>query len=174
MDVAALLTALAVLILVLIFLAQPLLDRRKGAPRRAPGVSSLEAELDRTIETLRELDFDRALGKIPDDEYPARRQELMAQGADLLRRLDETRDPVGAPAGQRAQALESEIAARRRPAAEARKAELEAEVAARRSQIPAKSAGRKTGFCPSCGSQVQVGDKFCPRCGSTLRHDKTT
>lgn len=174
MDAAALLTALAVLILVILFLAQPLLDRRPSAPRRAAGVSSLEAELDRTIETLRELDFDRALGKIPDDEYPARRQELMALGADLLRRVDEMGGPVVAPAGQKARAIESEIAARRHPAAEAREAELEAEIAARRSQTPVKSASRKAGFCPSCGSQVQVGDKFCPSCGSTLRHDKTT
>jgi len=173
MDAAALLTALAVLILVVIFLVQPLLGQRAGAPRRAAGNSSLEAELDRTIDTLRELDFDRALGKIPDDEYPARRQELVAQGADQLRRLDEARGTTGGAPGGREQALEREIAARRTPRAD-RDATLEAEITARRSQPAPNGAKRKAGLCPACGAPVQVGDKFCPRCGGALRHDKTT
>jgi len=169
MDVAALLTALAVLILVVIFLAQPLLGQRAGAPRPAPGVSSGEAELDRTIDTLRELDFDRALGKIPEEEYPVRRQELVAQGADQLRRLDEAR---GTPGG-REQALERETAARRMPRAE-RDSALEDEIRAHRAQPAPNEAKRKAGFCPACGTPVQVGDKFCPHCGTALRHEKTT
>jgi len=173
MDVAALLTALAVLILVVIFLAQPLLGKRAGVPRPAPGVSSLEAELDRTIDTLRELDFDRALGKIPEDEYPLRRQELVAQGADQLRRLDEARGTTGSAAGGREQALEREIAARRLSRQE-RDAALEAEITARRAQPAPNGAKRKAGFCPACGTPVQVGDKYCPHCGTALRHEKTT
>jgi ribosomal protein S27AE len=173
MDVAALLMALAVLILVVILLAQPLLGQRAGTPRPAPGVSSLEAELDRTIDTLRELDFDRALGKIADDEFPVRRQELVAQGADQLRRLDEARGTTGGVPGGREQALEREIAARRTPRAE-RDAALEDEIRAHRAQPAPNGAKRKAGFCPACGTPVQVGDKFCPSCGTALRHDKTT
>ncbi|OGO48150.1 MAG: hypothetical protein A2Z30_08030 [Chloroflexi bacterium RBG_16_64_43] len=173
MDVAALLTALAVLILVAIFLAQPLLGQRPGAPGRAAGVSSWEAEVDRTIETLRELDFDRALGKIPEDEYPVRRQELVAQGADQLRRLDEARGTTGRAPGGREQALEREIAVRRAPRAE-RDAALEDEIRARRVLPAPNGATRKAGFCPACGTPVQVGDKFCPHCGTALRHEKTT
>ncbi|HLC33518.1 MAG TPA: zinc ribbon domain-containing protein [Anaerolineales bacterium] len=173
MDVAALLTALAVLILVVIFLAQPLLGQRAGAGRRAVGVSSWEAEVDRTVETLRELDFDHALGKIPEDEYPLRRQELVAQGADQLRRLDEARGTTGGAPGGREQALEREITALRVPRAE-RDAALEAEITSRRAQPAPNGAKRKTGFCPACGTRVQVGDKFCPSCGTALRHEKTT
>jgi ribosomal protein S27AE len=112
----------------------------------------LEAELERTIDTLRELDFDRALGKIPEDEYPARRQELVAQGADQLRRLDEAR---GTPLA-------------------VRDAALEAEITARRAQSASNGVKRKAGYCPACGAPVQVGDKFCPRCGTALGHEKTT
>ncbi len=175
MDIAALLTALAVLIVVAIFVARPLLQRRAPVSRRSAETSSLEAELDRTIDTLRELEFDRALGKIPDDEFPARRQELVARGADQLRHLDEVRGSLGEAAADRAQAFEREVASRRRAPAATREAAFEAEIAARRAPSGAGNGnGRKAGFCPACGSPVQVGDKFCPRCGNTLRHETST
>ncbi len=159
--------------MVVIILVQPLLGQKGSAPRRDAGVASLEAEVDRTIDTLRELDFDRALGKILEDEYPARRQELVAQGAEQLRRLDVTRGTTGSALGEREQAIEREIAARRAPRAD-REAALEAEIATRRGQPAPNGAKRKAGFCPNCGAPVQVGDKFCPSCGTALRHEKTT
>jgi hypothetical protein len=175
MDAAALLTALAVLILVAIFVARPLTQHGAPISRRGAETSSLEADLDRTIDTLRELEFDRALGKIPDDEFPARRQELVARGADELRHLDDVRGALGNAAADRAQAFEREVASRRHAPASAREAALEAEIAARRAPAGATNgSGRKAGFCPACGSPVQVGDKFCPRCGNTLRHEKAT
>jgi rubrerythrin len=173
MDAAALLTALAVLILVVIILVQPLLRQKGSAPRRDAGVAALEAQVDRTIDTLSELDFDRALGKILEDEYPARRQQFVAQGADLLRRLDAARGTTGSALGERERAIEREIAARGAPRAE-REAALEAEIAARRGQPAPNGAKRRAGFCPNCGVPVQVGDKFCPSCGTALRHEKTT
>jgi zinc-ribbon domain len=175
MDAAALLTALAVLILVAIFVARPLLQRGSTPSRRSAEVSSLEAELDRTIDTLRELEFDRALGKIPDDEFPTRRQELVARGADQLRRLDEVRGSPDEAAANRARTFERQVASRRGVPAATREAALEAEIAARRTPSGTGNGnGRKAGFCPACGSPVQVGDKFCPRCGNTLRHETST
>ncbi len=175
MDAAALLTALAVLILVVIVLARPLMQRAAGMPRRSAEASALEAELDRTIDTLREMEFDRALGKIPDDEFPGRRQELVARGADQLRHLDEMRGALTGAAADRVQVFEREVASRRGASARSREAALEAEIAARRARAGGgNGAGRKPGFCPACGSPVQVGDRFCPRCGNTLRHEKST
>ena len=46
------------------------------------------AERDRVINSLQELDFDFKLGKIPDEDYPAQRAELLQKGADILRKLD--------------------------------------------------------------------------------------
>ena len=51
-------------------------------------ISSLMAERDRIINSLQELDFDFRLGKIPDEDYPAQRTELLQKGADILRKLD--------------------------------------------------------------------------------------
>jgi hypothetical protein len=87
--------------------------------------------------------------------------------------LDVARGSGGGALGEREQTLEREIAARRAPHAD-RDAALEAEIATRRGQPAPNGVKHKAGFCPTCGAQVQVGDKFCPSCGTALRHEKTT
>lgn len=130
--------------------------------------SALLAERDRVLTALQELDFDHALGKIPEEDYPTQRMALLQSGAEVLRKLDEME-----PASGRASAesrLEAAVAARRADARrEANPAavpadELEAQIAARRRAREEKSAG----FCPKCGKPVQKSDAFCPRCGAPL------
>ena len=93
MDIGSILFLLALLILIGLFIARPLFDR--DAPSNAHEddqteheVSTLLAEQDRVLNALQELDFDHALGKIPEDEYPAQRSLLLQRGADVLRQLD--------------------------------------------------------------------------------------
>ncbi|MBN2547808.1 MAG: zinc ribbon domain-containing protein [Anaerolineales bacterium] len=183
MDIGSLFLIVALLILVALFISRPLFERLTTAPGGTPsqdelGISPLLAERDRLLEALHELDFDHALGKIPVEDYPAQRAQLLSKGADILRRLDAVQPRVlqETIAEDR---LEAAIAARRADGAQVsgngRKAargvstdiadpsdDLEVMLANRRRVRQEKAAG----FCPKCGSPLQKSDLFCPRCGA--------
>jgi hypothetical protein len=169
MDISAILFVLAVLILVGMYLYAPFVSRgRRALTADEHYVSSLMAERDRLINALQELDFDHKLGKIPDQDYPPQRAELLRKGADILRTLDEFQSG-GVALGDAESRLESAAAARRADSAEAAPTELtdddlETLIAARRKERKEKSAG----FCPRCGQPVVVTDRFCPACGKSL------
>jgi NADH pyrophosphatase NudC (nudix superfamily) len=160
MDLAALLFLIALLLGVSLYLVMPLM--RNGRPRASEEtqeVSSLLAERERLLNALQELDFDFQLGKIPEEDYPTQRADLLRRGADVLKQLDALA-PLRAPA--------------RLSAAPAGDAELdrhlsdddiESMLAARRKARKTKSAG----FCPRCGKPILVTDQFCSHCGKSLQ-----
>ncbi|HEY9153269.1 MAG TPA: hypothetical protein VIN60_10320 [Anaerolineales bacterium] len=86
MDLSAILLLIALLLGVGLYLAAPLVfDSKRRSPHEDTSeISSLMAERDRVINSLQELDFDFKLGKIPEDDYPAQRAELLQKGADVL------------------------------------------------------------------------------------------
>ena len=174
MQIAAIFFTLAVLILVAIYLYAPFLERRaRRVTEEEHELSSLMAERDRVINSLQELDFDFNLGKIPDEDYPKQRANLLQRGADILRKIDTLTLPSpigrGRRDGQDAESrLEKAIAARR---ADASIAKPELTDDALESMISSRRTGRKqksAGFCPKCGKPVMVIDRFCPSCGKSL------
>ena len=153
------------------------------------------AERDRVLNSLQELDFDFKLGKIPDEDYPTQRANLLKKGADILRKIDdltsedrsdlrredaktakdssrrkENLRDLSSSAVQSAEArIERAIAARRADASvkkpEPSDDEIESMISARRRSRKNKSAG----FCPKCGKPVMTTDRFCPLCGKALK-----
>lgn len=168
MELGSVFLILAVLVAVSVYLYAPLQNRsRRFRTDAGHDVSALQAERDRVINSLQELDFDFKLGKIPTEDYPEQRAALLQKGADILRKLDEL-----APAASSVRDAETRIekaAAAKRADFSAKDAEttdddLESMIIARRKQHKSKSAG----FCPKCGKPVLVSDKFCPSCGKAL------
>jgi phage protein D len=169
MDIGAVFLTLAILTLVVMFLAQPYLEKRtKIVSAEELEHSTLLAERDRYINALKELDFDHEMGKIPAEDYPVQRADLLKKGAEALRQLDEYEGAKSTSAEDR---LEAVIAARRADAvgtqepAPSTDDDLEAMIAARRSKRKAKSAG----FCPNCGHPIMANDKFCTNCGKKTK-----
>ena len=171
MDIGAIFLTLAIMTLVAMYLMQPFMDRRtKIVSAQELGYSQLLAERDRYISALKELDFDHEMGKVPTEEYPSQRADLLKKGADALRRLDEYEGTKSASAEDR---LEAVIAARRADSTSASEVgasvdvddDLESLIAARRSKRKAKSGG----FCPNCGHPIIVTDKFCTNCGKKTK-----
>jgi hypothetical protein len=173
MDLGPILLLIALILGVTLFLAAPLLGKRpRGIAPDSSESSSLMAERDRVINALQELDFDFKLGKIPDEDYPVQRAELLQKGAEILRKLDTL-----ASAGTSSKGGGSDVVRRLEQAAAARSAdspsggqhldddEIEAMLAAHRTARKEKS----TGFCPRCGKPVSVADRFCPSCGKPLK-----
>lgn len=178
MDIGAIFFALAVVILVGMYVGQPYIQRRgRRATQEDHDYSALMAEYDRAVNTLQELDFDNALGKVPAEDYPRQRAELLAKGAALLRKLDamaSSPSPNGSGSkgkGKDAESrLEAAVASRRADASVEKSAtmldddDLESMIAARRKTRKEKSAG----FCPKCGKPILVSDRFCPSCGKAI------
>ncbi len=172
MEPGSIFLLLAVLVLTGLFVARPFFeDRRKLAVSgEEQELSSLMAERDRLIMTLQELDFDQTLGKIPADDYPAMRAELMQHAAGVLRKLDAFQATSSAPVDAESR-LEAVIAARRADAAASSASPslesddaLEELIASRKAARKEKSAG----FCAKCGKAILRSDRFCPHCGKPI------
>ncbi len=168
MEISAIFLVLAVLVLVGMYLYAPFTVRAPRArANESHEVSALKAERDRVIDSLRELDFDHSLGKIPAEDYPAQRAALLQKGADVLRKLDEL-TPAAASVRDAEARIEKAAAARRMDTSlkteQVLDEEIESMIATRRKQHK----GRSAGFCPKCGKPVLISDKFCPACGKSL------
>ncbi len=173
MNLSAVFLLLAVLLLVVLFVGQPVAGRRRRLLEGEHELSALLAERERLLNALQELDFDYSLGKIPSEDYPSQRAALVQHGVDILRKLDEL-TPVATPDGREGtddDRLEEKIAARRAAKSQGSAAtritdeELEERIARRRSSRKEKVSG----FCPRCGKPVVHTDVFCPSCGNRLR-----
>lgn len=155
MELGSVFLVLAILVIVGMYLYAPFTERvREVDTNDNHEVSALKAERDRVINALQELDFDFKLGKIPAEDYPEQRQNLLQKGADVLRQLDEMNTEFSALLSNENSEAESKI----------KNDEIEAMLAERRKQKQSKSAG----FCPQCGKPVLTTDHFCPSCGKAL------
>lgn len=161
MELATIVLLLAVLIIVIMFVAKPFIERWRPESKDGKDVSPLLAERDRILSELQELDFDSSLGKIPADEYSSRRTVLLQQGAEVLRRLDDAQRTQAA--GKRG--VEAKSSAQAAPARSLSDDELEDMLAARRVRRKEKAVG----FCPKCGKPVLQSDRFCPSCGQAVK-----
>ena len=154
MEPASVFLLLAGLSLVVFYVARPFVTLTRSVRSDDPVLSALLAERDRVLIALQELDFDHTLGKIPADEYPSQRENLLQSGAGILRQLHEhsgaTRKPAVKPGLARTTSSDDEI---------------EDLIANRRSMRKEKTGG----FCPKCGKPVLLSDRFCPRCGHSLK-----
>jgi rubrerythrin len=173
METGAIFLLLALVVLVGLFVSRPFMEHRRMVVASAEEheLSSLMAERDRLITALQELDFDHTLGKIPSEDYPSMRAELLKHAADVLRRLDEAQPQKIAMSDAEGR-VEAAIAARRADAAAQgvpvsllTDDEIEEHIAARRAARKEKSGG----FCSSCGRPVLRSDRFCPSCGKPVK-----
>ena len=74
MDLGSIFLIIALLMLVALYVAQPLVKRKsKIVSEEEQQRSALLAERDRILDALQELDFDHQLGKVPAKDYPGQR-----------------------------------------------------------------------------------------------------
>lgn len=162
MEPAAIFLLLIVLAFIVFFVTRPFFERRRvRAAENSHELSFLLAERERLLTALQELDFDQTLGKIPAEDYPAQRAELLQKGAEVLRRLDALTPGTAGQAGGKVPRPGSAP----KPTAPLSDDDLEDLLAKRRNGRKDKTAG----FCPKCGKPVLQSDVFCPSCGSTLK-----
>ena len=170
MDIGSIFLLLALVILVTFFIIQPFFRRQPIVARPVSSkqpLLNLQAERDRVLQALQELDFDYSLGKVPEEDYPSQRSVLVQRGAEVLQKLDMLQPKPAARQGR--DRLEDALAARRQelsqaastPAASASTAvsqneNLEALISARRrARNGAAPREKSVGFCPQCGTELR-------------------
>jgi hypothetical protein len=173
LDIGSILLILSILILAALFIIRPFIlekvaaagsDDQEDEEMRLLDhrYSALLAEKDRLLSTAQELEIDHGMGKIPEEDYPAQRAELLSAGARVLQELDEIEEqsqnttPDAIPEHQLVDLQEAEIINGMD--------KIEEMVVARKRLRDEKSAG----FCPHCGKVIQKSDVYCPRCGSKV------
>ncbi len=148
MDIGSFIVGLAIAIVAFAFVAKPLFThegvRVTQEDRR---LSQLQANRERLLRSLQELEMDFAVGKITQDDYQEQRAQYVAEGAATLREIDEI---IGS----------SEELSQAR--------DLDAEIEAAVEQLRTKDAGDRAQFCPVCGNAVLSEDQFCAICGESL------
>jgi hypothetical protein len=150
MDLGSILLGLALALVVAAVLARPLFEHAaSGVSDAERKLSMYQAERDRILNRLQELEMDFAMAKVIEADYEGERRVLMQQGAEVLREIDALQ-AADIPAAE-AQSLDARI---------------EAAVASARSQSQLSS-----GFCPNCGAPVRAGDIFCTRCGQAILNE---
>jgi len=106
--------------------------------------ASLEREKSLALRAIKELEFDRAMGRLSDEDWHEMSSRLRARAARLIRQLD-------AGAGYRDQ-IEQDLAKRVTKDAST-------------SAAVATVAGRS---CAACDAQNDADAKFCKNCGARL------
>lgn len=147
MDPGSVLLGLAVLVLAAAFVLRPVLQPAElGSRAGSRRLSQLQAERDRILDSLREIDLDHDMGKLLPDDYHSQREALASRGASVLRQIDEAGGAGPAPA----------------PVTEL---EAELEAAVRRLRRSDQARDR---FCGQCGTGLQPDDRFCANCGARV------
>jgi hypothetical protein len=116
--------------------------------------AALEREKTLALRSIKELEFDQAMGKVSEKDFAEMSARLRARAARLMRQLD-------AGVGYRDQ-IEREVA-KRIGAAPQQPPEGKAEPA----EVVAPS--MPAAFCTSCGAPRGAADRFCSQCGTSLR-----
>jgi hypothetical protein len=109
---------------------------------------AVEREKALVLRSIKELEFDHAMGKVSDPDFAEMGLRLRTRAAGLMRQLD-----AGAAYATQ---IEQELA--RRLAAASPTGSVASDASDTR-------AGR---FCTQCGSPVQAGARFCGQCGQRL------
>ena len=149
MDLGSFLIMTGLALLVVAFLARPLVERRASAVMADDHrLSALQAERDKILTMIREFEMDQAMGKIGVDDFQTQRAALVARGSSVLREIDAL---AGVP--QTVAAASDDL-----------DEVIEAAVASRRGVSSPSGAG----FCTRCGQPLQRSDRFCARCGAPV------
>ena len=157
MDIGSIFIILAILIIIVAYIARPLVENRGFAVTEADRrYSRLQARRDQVLTILQELDMDHSMGKIPQEDYDAQRAILVARGASVLKEMDQFRKPGKA---SRLTNGSKDVAT----------SQLEAQIEEAVSQMRTEQSGLDAKYCSNCGNALEGGDLFCVGCGTPIK-----
>ena len=163
---------------VALFVAAPLGIGLVGA--RAKSVGELQAERhehDRAmaVQGLRELEFDREMGKLSDADYESMHKALEDRALTAMAAVEKIRDAADKAANAKKPVVTPLTP--RKPAPAQRRIDpiptlvvhAEPPRPPQPTPPPPPSQSRKISFCPQCGMRAAVDSKFCAQCGIAIK-----
>ena len=120
--------------------------------------AALEREKALVLRSIKELEFDRAMGKVSEKDFSEMGGRLRSRAARLIRQLD-------ASAGYRHE-IEREIA--RRIGEEPAGSKEQDPAYGRSLDVERVVPARPAGACASCGTANDADARFCKQCGRSL------
>ena len=159
---------------VALFVAAPLGIGLVGARAKSAGELQTERhehERALAVQGLRELEFDREMGKLSDADYESMHKALEDRALTAMAAIERIRDDKGAKKGS--------VTPLTRPAPVPRRIDPVPTLVVHReppprppqplSQPPPSSASHTPRFCPECGNRAAGDSKFCAQCGIAIR-----
>jgi cytochrome c-type biogenesis protein CcmI len=159
---------------VALFVAAPLGIGLVGARAKSAGqlqVERHEHERALAVQGLRELEFDREMGKLSDADYESMHQALEDRALTAMAAIEKIRDqavnakkPIVtpltprklAPAPRRIDPIPTLVVHMDPPRSQP-------------TPPPTPSASHKITFCPQCGMRAAPDSKFCAQCGIAIK-----
>ncbi len=173
---------------VALFVAAPLsggLRARAKRTREEVELDHWEHEHALAVQGLRELEFDREMGKLSDADYESLKASLEAralQAMSAIERFKEQEHAVSVaavtvrPRLREAAAIADEIAAMSRPQPAipivSSLGSAPQSIAPSRVATAEIAGGRRIRFCPQCGMRAPMSGNFCGECGTPLRGER--
>ncbi len=162
---------------VALFVAAPLGIGLIGARAKSAGelqVERHEHERALAVQGLRELEFDREMGKLSDADYDSMHKALEDRALTAMAAVEKIRDTAASAKKPTVTPLAQAL---RRPAPAPRRIDpiptLVVHHEPPRPQMsqpqPAPAGSGKIRFCPQCGMRAAVDSKFCAQCGIAIK-----
>jgi len=173
---------------VALFVAAPLtggLRARAKQTREEAEIDHWEHEHALAVQGLRELQFDREMGKLSDADYESLKASLEGRAFQAMSALDKFKEQEHAvsvaaktvrPKLREAAAIAEEIAAMSRPQPAipivSGLGNVPSSITSSRGATAEIAGGRRVMFCPQCGMRAPMAGNFCGECGTALRGER--
>ena len=149
MELLPLLGSAVMLIGLVLYLGRPLLLANAGSTiAQGCDVRQLFERKEQLLGAIVELELDREIGKIPEEDFQRNFAQLEAEALAAIGELDQFN---GAGSDELERRIEAEVAALRQQGAD-----------------PAAEKAPLYNYCANCGAPRREGDRFCPQCGVAL------
>lgn len=142
----------------------PLAPELEALDAGAHAVDQLAVRKRMLLRALKDLDNERALGKLDEEDHEALASTYRTELKDVLRRMDETL----APFRKDAEALAARYLAEREG-----RAEEPVERAAKKPSAKEEVTAKDRAACAACGASNEPDARFCKKCGKLVAAAET-
>jgi len=163
---------------VALFVAAPLGIGLVGARAKSVGelqAERLEHERALAVQGLRELEFDREMGKLSDADYESMHKALEDRALTAMAAVENIRVQADKTANAKKPSVTPLAPVPRRPSQPRRIDPIPTLVVHAepprppQPSPPPSSQPHKISFCPQCGARAALDSKFCAQCGTAIK-----
>ncbi len=151
---------------VALFVAAPLgigLSRERSKSAGELQVERCEHQRSLAVQGLHELEFDREMGKLSDDDYNSMHSALENRALTAMTEVERLRAEA---AKKQASVVALADATRKTPLP--RRTDTVPTLVVHH-EVPRPSSSRKIRFCPQCGTRSAPDSNFCAECGAAIK-----